>query len=37
MALKEIVLESVDWIHLAQNRGQQCLAVVSMVMNILGP
>jgi hypothetical protein len=26
MALKEIVLESVDWIHLVQNR-EQCLAV----------
>lgn len=36
MALEEIVLESVDWIHLARNRGQ-CLAVVTMVMNLLVP
>jgi hypothetical protein len=36
MALKERVLERVDWIHLGQNR-EQCLAVVSMVMNLLVP
>jgi hypothetical protein len=33
---KEIGLEDIDWIHLAQNRGQQ-QDVVNTVINLLVP
>jgi hypothetical protein len=36
MAVREIEWESVDWIHLAQDRGKW-RAVVNMVMNIWVP
>jgi hypothetical protein len=36
MDLKEIGWEVVDWMHLAQDRGQ-CRALVNMIMNLRFP
>jgi hypothetical protein len=36
MDLREVTLEGVDWIHLAQDRNQQW-AVVNMAMNLWVP
>jgi len=36
MTLKEIVWESVDWVHVAQDR-DQWRAVLNMVMNLRVP